>query len=176
MLARSVRPCSLLKSTVIRSAPVRAYSDHHDNHDAHHEEHGHGHDHGHELAESEPIINKNTGIFLGAVASIAGFYYLNKSYKASHDGAALNSIIKDVASPLNDLKENYNAYRERVAKQAALQEMMMFPSEKKTYSNLVTRIDEVPGRLWASGSNTQLNVIHNHSELAPRKTKESPFY
>lgn len=165
----AVRPFS-------RSA-VRAYSAHHGHNEehGHHEEHGHG-DHHEELAEAESIINSKTGIAAGIVASIVAYSCFNSSYKNSNEGSALTSIFT-TPTLVTELQENFNAYRERVAKQKELQELMMFPGvEPRSYNNLITRIDSVPGQYFPSGTNTQLNTISDHSSLAPRKAKESPFY
>lgn len=159
----------------------RAYSSH--GHEHEHKEHEHGQEehheeHGHDevpLSESESIINKHTGIFAGICLSIASYAYINSSYKKSHDGESLTSIIK---SPrvIEELQANYDSYRERVKKQTEIQEMMMFPGERKTVGNLVTRIDTLPGRHFNSGSGAQFNTIQDWEALAPRKVKESPFY
>ncbi|TID30391.1 hypothetical protein CANINC_001025 [Pichia inconspicua] len=175
-----------------RASPLRlarAYSaqaGHHNSEDKHHGDEHHGdehHDEHHDdhslpLSESESIINNKTGIALGIVALSVAYSYVNSSYKESHDGTALVSAFTIKGSEtLTSLKTNYDAYRARVEKAREVQEMMMFPShELRSYNNLVTRIDSIPGQLWPSGSNTQLNTIKNFDELAPRKQKESPFY
>lgn len=173
----------ILKSVALISrAQTRLYSAHgHDAHgEEHHGEHGHdehGHDdHGLQLSEAESILNKKTAIAAGIVTLAVGYYTINSSYEKSHEGASLLSIIKK-PEVLSELQANYNEYRARVAKQEEIQAMIVFPSvEKRSYNNMITSIDEVPGRYFASGSNTQFNTIQDHSSLAPRKTKESPFY
>lgn len=157
---------------------ARFYSAHHGE-EQHGDEHGHD-EHGHDdhslpLSESESILNSHTAKAAGIVALIVGYSALNSSYKESHDGASLLSIIK-TPEILEELQANYAEYRQRVQKQEAIQEMMMFPAERRTYDRLVTSIDTVPGRYFASGTNTQLNTIQDHDSLAPRKIKESPFY
>lgn len=175
MLARSYLTQTIRQAPVKSLTGARFYSAHSNEHhdDGHHDE-----DHGHHempLAESESILNSKTGIAAGIVALIVGYSTLNSSYSKSHDGSSLSSVFTTPAL-VSDLQENYSAYRARVAKQQEVQQMMMFPGERRTVDNLITRIDSVPGQYWPSGSNTQLNVIHDHSALAPRKTKESPFY
>lgn len=183
MLAASRAAFVAARTASVPRMALRQYSAHH-GHEEHgeHGDHGHGEhgDHGHDhhvpLAESESIINSKTGIAAGIVASVVAYAYADSSYRASHDGA---SLVSSLAAPrvLSELQENYDSYRARVAKQQEIQEMMMFPSvEPRSYSNLITRVDSVPGRLFPTSSNTQLNTIQNHAELAPRKTKESPFY
>lgn len=155
------------------SSARRAYSTGHGDHGSHEEHHD---DHGHHempLAPAESIINNKTGIAVGIVALIVGYNALNSSYENKNEG---KSFISKFSAPIEDIKENYESYRARVTKQQEIQNMMMFPGEKRTYSNLITSIDTVPGRYFPSGSNTQLNTIQNFDELSPRKTKESPFY
>ncbi|ODQ47083.1 hypothetical protein PICMEDRAFT_71204 [Pichia membranifaciens NRRL Y-2026] len=159
-------------------SPARFYSAHHGEEHGHeehgHDEHGHD-DHSMPLSESESIFNSHTATAAGIVALIAGYAAINSSYKESHDGATLLSLLKAPAV-LEELQANYSSYRERVQHQKEIQEMMMFPGERRTYDNLVTSIDAVPGRYFPSGSNTQFNTVADHDALAPRKTKESPFY
>lgn len=157
---------------------ARFYSaGHNEHHGEHHGEHHDDHhdDHSMPLSESESILNLKTGIAAGIVALVGGYTVFNSSYKESHDGASLSSIVR-TPQLVEELQANYTAYRERVAKQKELQEMMMFPSERKTTDNLITRIDSVPGKYFPSGSNGQFNTIQDFDSLAPRKTKESPFY
>jgi hypothetical protein len=156
---------------------ARAYSAHHGKEEHGHHEEEHGHDHGHEeLAEAESIVNSKTGIAVGIVATVVAYSYFNSSYKESHDGSAFTSFFT-TPTLISDLQDNFTAYRQRVAKQKEIQEMMMFPGEKpRSYNNLITSIDNIPGKYFPSGSNTQFNTIQDHSTLAPRKAKESPFY
>lgn len=186
----------MLRSTRVavaasRASPARlarAYSAHASEHKSDDKHHGDGHhgehhdehhdDHSLPLSESESIINIKTGIAACVVALAASYSYVDNSYKNSHDGTALVSAFTIKGSEaLSSLQTNYDAYRARVEKAKQVQEMMMFPShEQRSYNNLVTRIDSVPGQFWPSGSNAQFNTIQNFDELAPRKQKESPFY
>lgn len=168
---------------VLRVSNMRLYSAHHGaEKDAHHGEHHAGEhgehgDHGdhHEipLAPAESIINKNTLTFAGILALIGGFYVANDSYKKSNDN---KSLVSTLAKPLEDAKSNYDEYRSRVKKQTAVQELMTYPGDRVTADTYIPRDNEVFGRVWASGSNTQFNTIQNWESLPPRKQKESPFY
>lgn len=175
--ASRASPLRLARAYSAHAGEHKSHNEHeHGSHDEHHDDHHD--DHSMPLSESESIINNKTGIAVGIVALSAAYAYADNSYKNSHDGTALISAftVKGCES-LTSLQTNYDAYRSRVEKQRAVQEMMMFPShELKSYNNMVTRIDSVPGQYWPSGSNTQLNTIKNFDELAPRKQKESPFY
>lgn len=180
----SLRHSSRILSSIPRassSSTARFYSSGH-GHDEHHGDahsDAHGEDHGHHempLSESESILNKKTAIAAGIVAAVVGYSTFNSSYAESNNGASLLSLVK-TPQVLKDLQENYDQYRERVAKQEEIQRMMMFPTgERRTYNNLITSVDAVPGRFHASGTNSQFNTIQDFDSLAPRKTKESPFY
>lgn len=169
----------LVRSNISSRSIIRAYSSHsNEKHDEHseHGEHGEHDDHSMPLAESDSIINNKTGTALGIVALIVGYSYINSNYASNNEGTALSSLATCSKCYLNNLKENYSAYRERVKKQSEIQEMMMFPAEKRTYNNFITSVDTVPGQRFATGSNTQFNTIQDFDSLAPRKQKESPFY
>lgn len=179
MLARTVRPSIVFRSTRFYSSNHGHNSgDHHssEHHSSeHHDEHHDHHDHGPPLSESESILNSKTAIAAGIVFSIASYSYLNNQYKESHNGDSITSIVSSKHN-FDQLKENYNSYRNRVSLQKEIQEMMMFPStEKRNYNNLITSIDTVPGRLFPTGSNSQFNTIQDYSKLDNRKVKSSPF-
>lgn len=163
---------------------ARSYSahGHHESKEGHHEEHGHHDehhdDHGHHetpLAPAESIVNKNTLTFAGIVAITAGYYYANESYKASNDNKSLVSLLS-TPQTFQDAKDTYDQYRARVQKQTSVQEMLTYPGKKVTADNFVARDNEVLGRVWASGTNTQVNTIKDWQSLPERKSKESPFY
>lgn len=166
---------SVASASKFQSQATRFYSAHNEENHGKNDEHGHD-DHSLPLSESESIFNIHTAKFASIIALIIGYSTINSSYEKSHDGHSLLSIIQK-PQILQELELNYSQYRERVKKQEEVQEMIVFPSvERRSYSNLITSIDEVPGRFFASGSNTQFNTIQNFDALAPRKAKESPFY
>lgn len=160
----------------VSRAGLRLYSSHAHEH-GHEHEHDHEHDH-HEtpLAPAESIVNKNTLTALAIFGLVAAYSYADSTYRASN--STNSSLVSALAasSTISEIKENYKEYRARVAKQTAIQEMMMFPSEARTLNNYVPRDTELFGRVWASGTNTQSNTIQNWEKLAPRKERESPFY
>ncbi|GMF06321.1 unnamed protein product [Ambrosiozyma monospora] len=151
-------------------------------HEEHHNEHGHGEEahgeegHGHHeppLSEAENIFNTTTLGVAGVIATAVGFGAYNESYKKSHDG---NSVLSIITAPklLADVEANYQAYRDNVKKDNERINMITY-RELRTPSNVITTVRGVPGRVFEQGGNAQFDTIRDFNSLEPRKIPENPF-
>ncbi|ODV84921.1 hypothetical protein CANARDRAFT_212966 [[Candida] arabinofermentans NRRL YB-2248] len=162
-------PSRLFSSSSIQCKEHKEH-DHHSEGEHHDDAHAH---HGPELSESESIFNVYT--ITAGVTFLSAFAYnkLNESYRSSHNG---ESIIGALGSKqlISELDENFLSYRDRVAKATAFQEMLSNTSTR-TASNLITRVDSVPGRYFPHNTNAELGGIRDWENLAPRKIPKNPY-
>ncbi|VEU20704.1 DEKNAAC101636 [Brettanomyces naardenensis] len=180
MLSRLARGLPLARTSISRSVGIsslqrgsfRYYSEKAPSEEPHEEEE---HDkEGFPISESESIFNRYTGTFFGTVFVIIGYQYLNSQYQTSHDGEPLLSLLK-WGDSLDDLKANFDSYRDAVAKNEELHAMMANTVVRDS-SNVVTRIRDVPGRVQCFSGNSQFNTIQDWSEVGPRKQIENPYH
>lgn len=106
--------------------------------------------------------------------AIVGYEYLDKKYRASHDGESILSLIKK-GNSLDEIKTNYQAYRDGVLHREQLHTMFA-DTQVKDQNNYVTRITDVPGRVQCFNGNGQFNTIHDWENVSPRKQRENPFH